>query len=299
MRDRETRGASRRPCRPTLAKHVVLKYTPHLVFHLDDSIERGARVIKIMQEIESTAKTSRERARHPNLPKSVARCASTDKFAVLSHVRPDGDALGSSWRSHCHCENSARSVRSGMRMECSRNTAFCRRPNCLTTPPSEPEDFDVAVALDTAVQNRLGTAARRRAQRQTVDQHRSSPEQPALRRSGLHRSDFARDRPDSFRTSQARNFRSTREIAENLFVAISTDTGSFQYPNTTARTFEIAAELVRMRRRCRASQPVTLRKFSAPPDRAAARTARHDAIRCDGKIASFSLSLATGRPISA
>lgn len=35
-----------------LAKHVVLKYTPHLVFHLDDSIERGTRVIEIMQEIE-------------------------------------------------------------------------------------------------------------------------------------------------------------------------------------------------------------------------------------------------------
>jgi ribosome-binding factor A len=36
-----------------LAKHVVLKYTPHLVFHLDDSIERGTRVIEIMQEIDS------------------------------------------------------------------------------------------------------------------------------------------------------------------------------------------------------------------------------------------------------
>ena len=39
-----------------LAKHVVLKYTPHLVFHLDDSIERGVRVIGIMQEIDSTGK---------------------------------------------------------------------------------------------------------------------------------------------------------------------------------------------------------------------------------------------------
>jgi ribosome-binding factor A len=36
-----------------IAKHVTLKYTPHLVFHLDDSIERGARVIEIMQEIDS------------------------------------------------------------------------------------------------------------------------------------------------------------------------------------------------------------------------------------------------------
>jgi len=36
-----------------LARRVVLKYTPHLVFHLDDSIERGTRVIKILQEIEA------------------------------------------------------------------------------------------------------------------------------------------------------------------------------------------------------------------------------------------------------
>src|ERR1044071_2062748 len=35
-----------------LSRKVVLKYTPHLVFHLDNSIERGARVIEIMQEIE-------------------------------------------------------------------------------------------------------------------------------------------------------------------------------------------------------------------------------------------------------
>ena len=36
-----------------LARHVVLKYTPHLIFHLDDSVERGARVIEILQEIEA------------------------------------------------------------------------------------------------------------------------------------------------------------------------------------------------------------------------------------------------------
>src|SRR3712207_5238527 len=35
-----------------LSKHVVLKYTPHLVFHLDQSIERGTRVFQILQEIE-------------------------------------------------------------------------------------------------------------------------------------------------------------------------------------------------------------------------------------------------------
>jgi len=37
-----------------LARHVTMKYTPHLIFHLDNSIERGTRVIEIMQEIEAT-----------------------------------------------------------------------------------------------------------------------------------------------------------------------------------------------------------------------------------------------------
>ena len=36
-----------------LAKSVVLKYTPHLLFHLDDSIERGARVFEILHEIDT------------------------------------------------------------------------------------------------------------------------------------------------------------------------------------------------------------------------------------------------------
>src|SRR5438046_10436632 len=35
-------------------------------------------------------------------------------------------------------------------------------------------------------------------------------------------------------------------MTNNLFIAISTDTGSVQYPNTNARTYEIGAELVRM-----------------------------------------------------
>ena len=48
-----TKLESHRPAlQAELSRHVILKYTPHLVFHLDDSIERGARIIEILQEIE-------------------------------------------------------------------------------------------------------------------------------------------------------------------------------------------------------------------------------------------------------
>ncbi len=36
-----------------LGRHLTMKYTPHLVFRLDESIARGSRVIQIMREIET------------------------------------------------------------------------------------------------------------------------------------------------------------------------------------------------------------------------------------------------------
>jgi len=44
--------ANRPALQAELSRHVVLKYTPHLIFHLDDSIERGSRVLGILQDLE-------------------------------------------------------------------------------------------------------------------------------------------------------------------------------------------------------------------------------------------------------
>src|SRR5213076_707525 len=122
---------------------------------------------------------------------------------------------------------------------------FLAQAELLTQPPSEPEDFDVVVALDTAVQNRLGTttsAVRHAKLWINIDHHPSNPRygdlvyiDPTAPATGQILFEFL--------TNQ--NFPITPEIAENLYAAISTDTGSFQYPHTTTRTFEIAAQLVR------------------------------------------------------
>jgi ribosome-binding factor A len=36
-----------------LAGRVTMKFTPHLLFHLDESIARGSRVVQILQQIDS------------------------------------------------------------------------------------------------------------------------------------------------------------------------------------------------------------------------------------------------------
>lgn len=37
-----------------LSRRVIIKYTPHLHFELDESIERGTRVLSLLAEIEPT-----------------------------------------------------------------------------------------------------------------------------------------------------------------------------------------------------------------------------------------------------
>jgi len=43
--------AHRPALQAALSRHVVLKYTPHLIFHLDESIKRGARVLEILDNL--------------------------------------------------------------------------------------------------------------------------------------------------------------------------------------------------------------------------------------------------------
>src|SRR5690348_15774088 len=44
-----------------LAKRVILKYTAHLYFRLDESIERGNRVLEIIQDLDQREETDQGR----------------------------------------------------------------------------------------------------------------------------------------------------------------------------------------------------------------------------------------------
>jgi phosphoesterase RecJ-like protein len=167
------------------------------------------------------------------------------RFAVLSHVRPDGDALGSQLALALSLQQLGKDVTVWNEDGLLEKYNFLPGGDRLIQPPSEPQDFDVAVALDTATQDRLGSAGEsvRRAKIWiNIDHHPSNP--------GY--GDLVYIDPTAPATGQilfelikSEQLPMDGAIAENLFVAISTDTGSFQYPNTTARTFEIGAELVR------------------------------------------------------
>ena len=167
------------------------------------------------------------------------------RFAILSHVRPDGDALGSQLALALSLEQLGKDVRVWNEDGMLEKYSFLARAQLLTKPPSGPEDVDVAIALDTAIQNRLGTALAAVGSAKiwiNIDHHLSNPGYGDLVIVDVS-APATGEIIFNLITSQGLPF--NHDIAENLYAAISTDTGSFQYPNTSARTFEIAAELVR------------------------------------------------------
>jgi phosphoesterase RecJ-like protein len=215
-----------------------------------------------------------------------------NKFAVLSHVRPDGDALGSTLALALSLKGLGKEVRAWNEEGMLEKYNFLAQAELLTQPPSEPEDFDVVVALDTAVQNRLGTttsAVRHAKLWINIDHHPSNPRygdlvyiDPTAPATGQILFEFL--------TNQ--NFPITPEIAENLYAAISTDTGSFQYPNTTVRTFEIAAELVRCGVEVGRISQLLYENFPRRRTELLRELLGTMQFGCDGKLAWFSLSQA-------
>jgi bifunctional oligoribonuclease and PAP phosphatase NrnA len=166
-------------------------------------------------------------------------------FAVVSHVRPDGDALGCQIATALCLKELGKQVRVWNEDGMLDKYRFLPQSDLVVTPPASPQNFDVVVALDTASRARLGKCLEAIGNAQlwiNIDHHPSND----------HFGDLAYIDPSAPATGQIvfelirqHDLPMTRAMADNLFVAISTDTGSFQYPNTSARSFEIAAELVR------------------------------------------------------
>lgn len=218
-------------------------------------------------------------------------------FAVLSHVRPDGDALGSQLALGIALRKLGKDVRIWNEEGMLEKYSFLPCANLLTKPPAQPEDVDVAIALDTAIQSRLGVtvAAIKSAKLWiNIDHHPSNP--------GY--GDIVHIDPKSPATGQILFELMTNQklpidsaIAENLYVAISTDTGSFQYPNTTSRTFEIGAELVRAGVDVGRVSQLTYENY--PRRRIELLRDLLGTMRIDAndRIASFSLSMATAKKL--
>ena len=124
---------------------------------------------------------------------------------------------------------------------------FLPESGLVASPPQAPTPFDVVLLLDTATRERAGAnclaAVAPGAIWINIDHHVSNDRKGDLVYVDAEAPAAAQVLFELFRHC---SLPISKSIAQALYTGISTDTGSFQYESTTARTYEIAAELVRL-----------------------------------------------------
>lgn len=167
-------------------------------------------------------------------------------FVLISHVRPDGDAIGSQLALGFALMAAGKSVRLINEDGLPDNLAFMAGSEKIELPPSEPLDVEVAIALDTATKPRLGDRALHAASKAkiwlNIDHHISNPKYGDF---NLIDSTSPATGQILYQLITALALPFPAETRDAIYVAVSTDTGSFQYPSTTAETYDMAADLIR------------------------------------------------------
>lgn len=167
-------------------------------------------------------------------------------FLLMSHVRPDGDAIGSQIALGFSLMAMGKEVYLINEDGVPESLEFLKGSEKLTLPPDEAIGVDVAIALDTATKPRLGDRSLHAASKAKVwlniDHHVSNPAY----------GDVNLINPRKPATGQiiyelliALGYPVPDESRDAIYVAVSTDTGSFQYASTTAETYELGADLIR------------------------------------------------------
>ena len=163
---------------------------------------------------------------------------------VAGHVRPDGDCVGSQLGLTLALRNEGKKVVCWNEDRIPQKYEFLDRDGIIQKPRKGMK-FDCVVATDAASFERLGKVGRCIANRKlliNIDHHESNARYADL--------NWVSAREPSageliFRLLKIAKWPITKRIADCLFTAVSTDTGSFQYPSTRPGTYHAAGELVR------------------------------------------------------
>jgi bifunctional oligoribonuclease and PAP phosphatase NrnA len=164
-------------------------------------------------------------------------------LCVVGHVRPDGDCIGSQLGLALALRNQGKEVSCWNENPVPAKLSFLD-PQKLFDLPRPGREFDCVIATDCASFERLGKVRDCIGKRKifvNIDHHASNTRYADL--------NWVSSREPSsgeliYCLLKAANWSITRPIADCLFTAVSTDTGSFQYPTTTPRTFNVASHLV-------------------------------------------------------
>ena len=165
-----------------------------------------------------------------------------DRFAITSHVRPDGDSLGSSIGLYWLLRALDKDVEVIMRDSAPHSYQTLPGADAVRVTPSVDRTYDAVFVIECSDIDRPGLIDLEKQFVVNIDHHSTTELFGTINWIDSTASAVGEM---IFNLCKATGVRVTKEIAECVYTALLTDTGSFHYSNTTERTFKIASELVR------------------------------------------------------
>lgn len=165
------------------------------------------------------------------------------RFAVSTHINPEGDALGSALGLASLLQRLGKQAVVATDGGVPKAFEFMPRVARVTRRPAD-HSAEVALTVDVPVLSRLGCMAdrfQRTPVRVNIDHHVSNQRFGQINWVDAQASAVGEM---IYRLYRAFGVRPSREEARCLYVSIVTDTGSFRYRSTTPAVHRIASELI-------------------------------------------------------
>jgi phosphoesterase RecJ-like protein len=176
------------------------------------------------------------------LSQVVELIESKHRFMITAHVRPDGDSLGSSLALYWILIALGKDPVVIMRDRVPHAYRTLPGADDVVTMPEITEAFDGAFVIECSDIDRPGLVGLERQHVVNIDHHSTTA---LFGNVNWIDSTASAVGEMIYNLCKALGVTPTKEIATCTYTALLTDTGSFQFSNTTERTFKIASELVR------------------------------------------------------
>ncbi len=167
----------------------------------------------------------------------------SDNIYIGSHIHPDGDNIGSLLALGMALKKINENVNLVKVDDIPKDYKFLPNVN-LIKEPIIGEQIDLFIALDCSDLDRLGPGkeiALRAKNILNIDHHKTNDKFGNI---NIVLPSASSTGEIVYHIIKRLNVDINKEIATSLYVAISTDTGSFMYDNTTSETHRIAADLL-------------------------------------------------------
>ncbi len=179
--------------------------------------------------------------------KLISRLRSGQRFLVTSHANPDGDAIGSTIAAARLLRQLGKAATAWLKDPVPplyRALPGSERIHAGEEPPvGFPGDFDGVIVMECPSTDRTGLAeSLTDLPLINIDHHLGNEQYGSV-----NWVDTAAPAVGEmiFRLARAMKLTIDRDVANALYLTLVTDTGGFRFSNTTAATFDAAAELVR------------------------------------------------------